>query len=218
MNDSLAEKLKVAKKANETAYVSFFNDGTVGTDEYSTIDRMSWYWLDDTLSGIEYVLCSGTESFARNCSFDTIELGLKLGLVYNKEDVDDENHVKEGAKPLDGIVRCYTKNLSSYLDGEQSNEKDYYNYSRQGFAEYKKIVSRMRKNGVEFTGPATFEEFKNAILAGEQFDVSVIAKFNKKNNQQELTEEPEEIVPETKKETSNSKIKRLIFPFRKNRS
>ena len=202
MNDSLAEKLKVAKKANETAYVSFFNDGSVGTDEYSTIDRMSWYWLDDTLSGIEYVLCSGTESFARNCSFDTIKLGLKLGLVYNKEDVDDENHVREGAKPLDGIVRCYTKNLSSYLDGEQSNEKDYYNYSRQGFAEYKKIVSRMRKNGVEFTGPATFEEFKNAILAGEQFDASAT----------------EEIVPETKKETSNSKIKRLIFPFRKNRS
>ena len=99
-----------------------------------------------------------------------------LGLVYNKEDVED-NIIKEGAKPYNNLVRYYTHEVDSLLDGEKTNVGDYYRIGlgRQGYLNYNDLVYKSEADGLEFVGPRTFEEFKESILSKEPFDISLVA-------------------------------------------
>ena len=45
------------------------------------------------------------------------------------------------------------------------------------------MVAAMEENQLEFNGPRTFEEFEEAILSGETFDITVTAKFKEKDKQ-----------------------------------
>ena len=185
LEKSFLEELKEASVSNEPAYVEFFNNKKVRRETKRANDRMTPYYLDDTIGTIKYVFRTGAQTYASNCSYDKIDLGLEIGLMYNAEDVDENDQIKENAKPLDGIVHCYTGNLTSYLNGEQSNERNYYTYSIQGFVKYDRLVSTMKKNGIDFVGPEKFEDFQKAVLAGEPFDISLVADINKDKKQEE---------------------------------
>lgn len=198
MEKTLLEKLKEARISNEPAYVSFFNNGEVRIDKSIANKRMTEYYLDDTIGSINYVFTDAAESYARHNPYDTISMSLELGLIYNKEDVDDENHIRENAEPLKGIVRCYTGDITSYLNGEKANEEGYYGYGKQGFVDYKNLVTTMRRNGIAFEGPETFDDFKEAILSGEQFDINLTASLK----EPEKKEEPQVVVQDKPKKLS----------------
>ena len=196
MGKSLLEELQAASVSNDDAYVEFFNSGVIRTEKHRADKRMTPYQLEDTIGTIKYVFSSGAETFARNCAYDKIALGLEIGLLFNKEDIDEENNIKENAKPIEDIVHCYTGDIKSYLDGEQSNEKDYYNYHIQGFVNYDTLVSTMKENGLTFDGPENFIEFKEQILSKNNFDISLVAdlKAKKEEPKVEEKEKPKKLV------------------------
>lgn len=177
MGKSLLEELQDARVSNDPAYVEFYNTGEVRREERGADNRMTYLEQDDTIRGINFVFRDGAETYARKCSYDTLSLGLEIGLIYNEQDIGPENRIKENAKPLNGMVHVYTGEITSYLDGKQSNEKRYYSYSRQGFVDYNKLVSNMKRNGITFAGPQNFECFKAAVLSKEPFDISLKASL-----------------------------------------
>ena len=193
MKKNLLDELRQASHSHEPALVCFFNNGEVMKEDKLQKDQINSFAQAYFLDGLNYIFKTGTESLASRCIFDSVVMKLKVGLVYNIEDVDTEDHIKENAKPLKGIVRCYTDGISSYLNGEKSNGEYDFTIGRQGFVDYEKLVSAMKENKVEFIGPETFEEFKKLILSGEKFDISVFANLKentKEDDQKKLNKKP----------------------------
>jgi len=186
--ENFLDRVKNAKKANEVGQVIFFNNGTVQTETNGFAEKMKD--INDRVQ-IELLmdnLCEATASYAgRGFEMDTMDMGLLLGLVYNASDVDENNKPKVNAEPANNVVRYYNVGFNSYKDGQKTNgETDYgkYHVTYQGYVHYDKLVKVFEGSGVEFTGPKTFKEFKEAIQAGEVFDISLVAdllKYTKGN-------------------------------------
>ena len=186
MNKKLLEQMREKQKEHEIAYVIFYNDGTIGTEEYGFKDKLDTerFFPFQTKMIMEQ-FGDGIADYAKDFSFDTVCMDLKLGLVYNASDIDGINHIKEGAKPIKNIVRYYTSSINSYLDGNQTNTRDFtkHHWEVQGFVNYNKLVSTIKKGGLDFIGPNSFEEFMNPIIDNKQFDIIVSAYLdNNKTN------------------------------------
>ncbi len=180
---SLLEKMQESKDKHGVACISVFNDGKVRIDENYRMPMMKYANDLDAFKTIGEVLYDCNESYAREYNFDSISLNLSLGLIFDGKYVDEDKKVSPDAVPMDGVVRYYTMESDCFLDGEKVNERDagYYK-GRQGFIGYNRLVSSAEKNGLVFNGPRTFEEFKEQILIGEPFDISVTANFIQKEN------------------------------------
>ena len=186
MEKDLLEELRVARHAYEISHVNFFNTGKITEEERYYATRIN---DDYSLSAFELIkdyLLSAAKSYSRDCDFDRIDLSLLIGLVFEKENVDDNNKIKENAEPIHNMVRYYIGNATAYLDGEKSNESDYSGVSYQGYINYNKLVSFTKKIGLEFNGPDSFEEFKKAILSGEPFDISLTANLEEREKETKL--------------------------------
>ena len=176
MNKKLLEQMKEKQKEHEIAYVIFYNDGTIGTEEYGFKNKLDTERLFPFQTKmIMEQFGDGIADYAKDFSFDTVCMDLT--------DVDGINHIKEGAKPIKNIVRYYTSSINSYLDGNQTNTRDFtkHHWEVQGFVNYNKLVSSIKKGGLDFIGPISFEEFKNAINDNKQFDIIVSAYLDNKN-------------------------------------
>ena len=180
-------------KELKNGYVSFFNDGKIRKDGgYATKRINEEANTSYSISLITDVLYGATRSYADDYDFDQIDMTLPLGLIYKSSDVDENNKIKENAQPLKGIVRFYTGSITSYLNGEKTNDLDYGEYARgkQGFINYDLLINEMKENGLTYTGPETFEELKEKILSGENFNVVLSANFKE---QEEVKEEPKKL-------------------------
>lgn len=205
MKEKLINKMIKAKEDQGIAYVNFFNDGSVSEDERFRTSLLKYANDADGFDTIADTLYRSTESCSRNYDFDSIKMDLMLGLVYEGCDVDENKQIKEDAEPLNGIVRYYTGEVNSYLDNEKTNDYDYGRLNgRQGYINYKNLVSQVKKNGLTFNGPDNFEEFKQSILSKEPFEVSISANLLEKLPEEEI----EEVVEVEEK--PKSKIKRFL--------
>ena len=182
MDKTLFEKLQDAREQHEIAHVSFFNDGEIRSDEKYMLKLFDRANSPKEFEAIEEVFVKAAESYSRQYKFDSIEMGLILGLIFNKEDIDENNQTRENAKPIEGIVRYYTGSVKSFQDGQQTNTIDYASYAptRQGYINFNKLISAIKRSGLSYTGPESFEEFEEQILVGEPFDITLSANFNKK--------------------------------------
>lgn len=182
MEKSIIEELKDIKVGREIASVNFFNDGSVRTDDRRYVEGH----IDDfnkSVNGIKRVLSDATYSYSNSFEyeFDSIYMNMLFGLIYDVNDVIEDNIIKPNAMPKDKIVRYYTDRINSYLDGNKTNCADYYCYgvNNQGTIDYEQFVEYVQKNGLVFNGPQSFEELKNAILSNEKFDITIGAEFEK---------------------------------------
>lgn len=187
MEKSLIEKLRDAKRDHEVSFVNFFNNGTVNTDERyyaKNASDIKAYKTDLTLDVLE----QATSSYARHYDFDTISMEMIMGLVYDKNDVDENNDIRKNAQPLYNVARFYTGRVNSYLDGNQTNVANFYDYApgRQGYVYYNDFVKYVKKMGLTFDGPESFEEFKKLILSGELFDINVVANLLEEKENKKL--------------------------------
>ena len=205
---TLLEELKEASVSNEEAYVCYFNNGEVKTEERIVTERMNDFYKDDFIDRIKFIFRDSAQYYAMQSPYDNIKMNLELGLVFNKEDIDEENKIKENAKPINNTVRCYTSNITSFLNGEKANKQEY-TYEKRGFLDYNKFIAKMKKDGISFEGPETFEDFKDAILAGETFDISLFADLKEKVENKEEQVQQEQIKEEPKK------LVRKFFPSRR---
>ena len=181
MDKSLKDRILLIKKNRSVACVNFYNDGTHSEDEYSALKRMETINTPYTITELENMICDACEYYVYHYDFDEASMSLLLGLVYNKENVDDEFNIKPGAEPANNIVRYYTGSVSSYLDGEQSNATTYKGYGRQGYIKYNDFVTLLSRRGLNYNGPKSFKELKEAILSGETFDINVSVDLKEKS-------------------------------------
>lgn len=197
MDKTLLEELKEARISNEDAYVIFFNNGKSEVEKRCCEQNMNEYAQEYSIRRIGEHLKDIAESFGRHYAYDTIHMGLEIGLIYNKNDVLEENKIPKDKEPLSDIVRFSTKRPECFLNGEKSNTDDYFGYDKQGFINYNVFVKKMEKNGLEFNGPKSFEEFKELILTGEPFDINLVASLtDTKENEviEEVKEEPKKLI------------------------
>ena len=181
MEQALLEKLKKAKKYQGAEFICFFNNGKVREDDLRSARRIKEAKDGKSFELISEVLYNATESYARNYDFDCVDMNLELGLIYKSEDVEN-NQIKENGEPIPGIVRIYTGSVNSYLNGEQTNERDYsqYGLGRQGFITFHQLISNIKKSGLDYIGPKSFEEFKKKTQRGEPIDIKISANLNEK--------------------------------------
>ena len=182
MKKSVFEQLEDIKEKYLKNNVSFFNDGSIKVDEKGLVEKLSNNSFNKSFDDISSVLVDAAYSYSNSkYEFDFINMHMELGLIYDINDVDKDNNIKEGATPKEKMVRYYTGSIESYSNGEKTNIIDYgaYGMGRQGVINYDQLVNFVHENGLEFNGPQTFEEFKNAILSNELFDISIGADFQK---------------------------------------
>lgn len=206
MKERLIDKMIQAKNDHGIAYVNFFNNGEVKKDERNRTTLLKYANEASAFDSIEETLYNSTESCCREYDLDTMEMTLLLGLIYNGQDVDENDQLLENAEPMKDIVRFYTGEVNSYLDNEKTNTYDYGRINgRQGYINYNVLLNQVKKNGLTFNGPESFEEFKEKILAKEPFDINLTATLIP-------TEEKQEEVAEVKEleEKPKSKIKRIF--------
>ena len=214
MNKSLIEELIEAKHEHDPVLVSFCNVGKARKDEQYMVKYFEEAKDNDKFYLISESMKKATKMYAYGYDFDTITMDLKLGLVYDVNDLDENYQVKENSNPVDGIVRFYSGIVNSYLDGKKTNKYEYDNgYS--GFIKFDDLMSNVSNSGLEYTGPNSFEELKERILNNEKFDISLIASLKEKEDQVVtpiIKEEVEEAVVEEKtiEEKPKSKIKRFF--------
>ena len=214
MNKSLIEELIEAKHEHDPVLVSFCNDGKARKDEQYMVKYFEEAKDNDKFYLISESMKKATKMYAYGYDFDTITMDLKLGLVYDVNELDENYQVKENSNPVDGIVRFYSGIVNSYLDGKKTNKYEYDNgYS--GFIKFDDLMSNVSNSGLEYTGPNSFEELKERILNNEKFDISLIASLKEKEDQMvvsKFTEAVEEVVVEenTIEEKPKSKIKRFF--------
>ncbi len=189
--ETFLDRVKSAKRDNEVGQVVFYNNGKVDTETNGYAKKMNDIFDRVEIELLMQDLCSATATYAaRDFDMDTMEVGLLLGLVYSASDVDENNRPKENAQPVNNVVRYYDIGFNSYKDGQKTNDgEDYgkYHVTHQGYVHYDKLVKAFEGSGIEFTGPKSFKAFKEAILAGEVFDVSLVADLMKYTNNNGLS-------------------------------
>ena len=189
MEKTLLERLKEVRKDYDVAHVCYFNDGKVRKDENYSAKRINHIDSKEQFKAIEDVLASATSSYARSYEFDTINMNLLLGLIFNQSDVDENDQVKENAQPINGVVRYYTGSVKSFSEGKQTNPIDYGEYGpgRQGYISFDKLMKFIEASGLTYVGPETFEELKEQILAGNKFPIFVSAELTQKETSNQIT-------------------------------
>ncbi len=183
--DTLLEKMMDAKKSREIVHVSFFNDGKIREDDREFAKNIKDAYDIFPDYAIEYFLCNAAKAFSDTPGVDSVSVGMSLGLIYNKEDVDDNNKIIEGAEPIKNVVRYYTETVTGYSNGEVVRESRDTPIPRQGYTSFSKLISMINKGGLYTNCPKTFDEFKKAILSGEKFDISIYADLREKESTKE---------------------------------
>ena len=192
MEKTIREKIVETIDNQTIKYVNIFNDGSTIQDNKNFAKCMDESFRKNSIGYIEGYFLKAAEYHIRHLDeFDYLGMNVKLGLVFNKEDIENGS-VRRGAKPLDDIVRYETGSVDSYLDNTKSeliNYADIYPAER-GYVNYNELVSSIKNQGLEFNGPESFEDFKTAILTGQTFDISVSTSFK------EGLEKPKKLIME----------------------
>ena len=181
LKETLLDRVLEAKKDYEVGQVIYYNNGEVGTEVNAYAKKIDNINDNVQLSLLMDNFCDATATYGRHFEMDTMEVGLLLGLIYKAEDVDENKMPLKGAQPVNNIVRYYDVGFNCYSDGQKTNDYDFgkIHVTYQGYVHYDRLVKEFANSGIEFTGPKTFKEFKEAILNGEVFDVNLIADLSK---------------------------------------
>jgi len=176
MKKSIMDRLFELKSMREIKFANLFNDGSVSFDDADFSQHLSKLDSFDVISDILY---KAAESYSRDASFDSITMYLLLGLVYDKDSLNEDNSFKTNAKPYNNIVRYYTGSVKSYQGQDQTNELDWYRYgfNRQGYIKFDELVKSIKQEGLIYNGPETFEEFRDLVLSKNPFEVSYTANL-----------------------------------------
>ena len=184
---NIIDEIMNIKKQREIAYVNFFSDGTITKDNYKFAKDLSSLKRDESVSFVQYLLTEAATLYSLETNFDELDMHMTFGLIYSKDQVNDDDSLKENAIPVDEIVRFKTTRIDSFTDGKKSNEEDSLNgHEYSGYAYYEDFINAMMNAGLVVDGPKTFYQLKYAILNKDPFDVSIIANLPKKEENKKL--------------------------------
>lgn len=188
MSKRLLDNLQEMKDNQGFNYVSFFNNGITRKDDYNLQKDIRWADYSDSYYGVTSTLCSAIEKSIDGNDFDTVNMEVMLGLIYETSELDENGQITAKSKPVKNVVRYYIGPITCLLDGEKANDYDYDKniYHSQGVLKYNKFISGSREEGFIVDAPRSFEQFKRAILSGKPFDINVSAKFKTKEKSKQF--------------------------------
>lgn len=174
LKSSLKEELIKAKKELEKSYVIFYSDGKVRKEVAKDInDRLNssndqFFWIEEQFKDA----CS---YYGRRHEFDSLNMGLILGVLFDGDDVNPDETIKEGAHPVNDLVHFYTGEIDSYLDGDKTNTEDFskYHYQSQSFLRFSHLLSEAKKNGIKYDGPESFDELVASVKSRQENDINL---------------------------------------------
>ena len=174
LEKSFKEKLVNYRRKHEIAYYCLFNDG-------SSVEDENWYAKDikdnNTESATNSVKAAfeySAETLALMCDYDYLEMGIKFGLVFEINDVDNQKHIKPNAKPVSNVVRFATKPVKSSFNGKATGmDKENEHLTFGGYVNYDEFISSLENLGVEFDGPKTYEEYLYTMIYGIPFNMTL---------------------------------------------
>ena len=139
---------------------------------------------EDQFDDIGKYIYGVNESYSRECDYDTLNIDMAVGLLFSEKELDENQKLKDDAEPINGIVRYHSSKSTCYLNGEEVKTIDWgIIKATDGFINYDLLVKSVEENGLVFNGPKTFEEFKEHILVGEPFDITISASLNQKEKE-----------------------------------
>ena len=175
---TLIDKMQESKDQHGIALIIIFNDGLIGTEKKYSTGMMNYANDSDAFNHIGEYIYEVNESYSRECDYDTLNFELSVGLLFSGKDADENQKLKEDAQPINGIVRYYARHSSCYLDNQKVKAIDWGDIKAvKGYINYDILVKSAEDNGLVFNGPRTFEEFKEYILVGEPFSISITASL-----------------------------------------
>lgn len=198
LKEKLIDRLKAVRNEGESGYAFLDNKGNIEfgkNDEYKRIktadESISFDKLSEELEEI-------TRKYSKKCYFDRLVVNLKLGLIFNSNDLEEKGrnretdqliyHVKENRKPIQGIVYYYVNDIDCYLGNEKTNPSKYTDSFHMlpidGYINYNLLMSAIQANGLSITEIGSFESFKRKIMNGEIFDITMVADFREKEEEQ----------------------------------
>ena len=187
MGDSLLEKMYEAKKEYEVAYVCFYGKEN-GKDDVKEFKNYYNNSIESAKAGENTsLIASHLQGLARDHgmfgNYDSLDVNLSFGIVYKKEDVDNNNKTKVLASPIPGIVSVRIDNSSSYLERDLvKTNLGKFSYGEIGFISLDDLVSYLDDEGLNYKGPETYDDVKYDIIAGKKSTATITANLVQKRN------------------------------------
>ena len=181
--ENLREELLKIRTNKQIVYYKIFKNGDIVPETREFAKDLTKLDGENTVGVLEYVLKDALKHYAYKSDFDYVDMKLNAGLVYDAKDIEEGNRIKMNARPYDGIACFKVDSITSYLDGEKSNEYDYTEkhggYS--GLMLYDDAIRELVEHGLTYEGPETYEDLKNAILYGQDFDIDITMDLRLEN-------------------------------------
>ena len=190
MERTIGEKIVDLKRENEIGFIVFYNDGTKESIPYKEIGEMEDTGVFIGSIKLGRIFLDTAKENNRFWNFNQMNMDIKLGLVYKKEDVFPDYRLKPNAKPVDEIVSYYINNIRLAYNGVKGKTVSHkkIGYGNSGYLNYESTIKNLKEEGISFDGPESFNEFANRITNGEIFDVNYYFDFvEKKEENKKLT-------------------------------
>ena len=171
--ENLKEELLKLRTNKQIVYYDYLN-GEITPQKRKYATDLNLLNKDFALNIIDQYILDALRTYAYRCDFDLVKANLSAGLVYKPNDIENDT-IKLNARPYDNIACFEINSVRTYLDGEQSNDKDYVSEinSYRGYALYNELVKGLKERGFVFDGPESFEDLKNAVLYGQDFNIDI---------------------------------------------
>lgn len=180
-NKGVKEDLLKIKTELEKYYVCFSASGKVHEERGVFVDKHSNEELNGVLSTIDYFIKNSTECLAyRNIDFDKIKFGFDFGILYEKDNLGNNNKILPSSISLQNKVHFYTGNVIAYLNDKEQNiisAEDNNNF--QGYVDYDKFIKDVNASGLSINGPQSYKELENLIRSGETCDMFLTVDLSK---------------------------------------
>ena len=182
--ENLKEELLKLRTKKQIVYYQMFKNGQIIPETREFARDLTKIGNENTVGVLEYVLTEALKRYSYKSDFDFVDMRLNAGVVYDAKDIED-GKIRMNARPYDNIACFKVDSITSYLNGEQSNGFEYVaehgGYS--GLMLYNEVVKELRERGFNFEGPETFEDLKNAVLYGQDFNLDITMDLSLDNEQ-----------------------------------
>ncbi|MBP5684704.1 MAG: hypothetical protein J6X02_05570 [Bacilli bacterium] len=178
------EKVKKLQHEKEIAQVCFLNDRTTKEINYRELEYMTrdkngngFAWL------VERAVDQAAELFAYKHNFDYMIVSLNIGVIYNKQDLFEDNKFKVGAAPLEDIVYVSVKDVDFYLNSSHIDKNDDNPMKKMiiadGYMRFDDFMKEIDEQGLAYNGPDSFYAVKSRASYGRPEEITIGVDFTK---------------------------------------
>lgn len=181
---SVKEDLQRMKEnlMSNSKYVSFLNDGYIIEDDAEYVNTSIIDNINESCSRIDYFFEEGTKTAIQlNEDFDQLDFLFKIGIIYNKKELGNNNEILETSNCQDGKARYFTGAIRVYKDSKLIKEipTTDMSFAYQGFINYDEFIKSAKREKIQVNGPKSFSKLREQILNGQKEEIYLSINFKK---------------------------------------